>query len=143
MRILNLLLLSSFLVFALPMNVRLQGSNEGRVSGMVFDMNDARVAGAKVIIESEKNKHQLATTEEGEFQLNLPPGKYSLTVESNGFCKFQRDALQITSGVTEMLNIHLEVAGYDSREPCKCTSRPRRDPERSHRPDRSIRRRTA
>jgi uncharacterized membrane protein len=100
---------------------------------MVLDVNGARVAGATVTIEARNYKRQFATTPEGEFHLNLPPGKYSLTVDANGFCKFQRDALQITSGATEMLNIHLEVLAYDSADACRCTSRPRRIPGRRYR----------
>jgi len=101
-------------------------NDNGRVSALVFDVNDARVAGAKVTIEARNYKRTLSTSPEGNFQVDLPAGEYDFTVDANGFCKFQ-GSLKIKSGATEILNIHLEVAVYDSQDACKCTSRPTRN----------------
>ena len=124
---LTLALLLLFTGFAIPTDAHLLPSKDGRMSGMVLDVNDARVAGAKVTIEAPNYKRELLTAPEGEFHVNLPPGKYTLTVDANGFCKFERDSFQVASDVTEMLNIHLEVAVYDSVNACKCSSRSRRN----------------
>ena len=116
--------LASFLVVtqARPRETK---ERNGRVSAMVLDINDARVAGAKVTIEARDYKRELSTTPEGKFRLELPAGGYDLSVDANGFCLFQ-GPLNIRSGVTEMINIHLEVQVTDSPDACKCTLRSRR-----------------
>lgn len=94
----------------------------GRVSGIVLDVNDSRVANAKVIIKGSNFQKELSTSDIGQFQTDLPLGEYSVTVYANGFCKFENELPKITSNVTELVNIHLEVAVYDNTGGCKCSS---------------------
>ena len=131
-RPISFVLLSFFMgLFFVAAQARPRETNKrnGRVSGMVLDTNDARVAGARVTIEARDFKRKLSTSPEGKFRLELPAGDYDLTVDANGFCLFQ-GPLTVTSGVTEMLNIHLEVAVMDSPNACKCTLRSRRNVRR-------------
>jgi hypothetical protein len=87
--------------FAVAANAHLPPSNDnGRVAAMVLDVNDARVAGAKVTIEARNYKRELSTTPEGQFQVDLPAGEYDFTVDAYGFCKFY-GSLRIKSGTTE------------------------------------------
>ena len=95
----------------------------GRLSGVVLDVNDARVFDAKVTVRARNFTREVFTDETGQFTINLPAGEYSLTVQANGFCQFEGEALKIISSTTEMINVHLEVMDNDSRNPCKCTSR--------------------
>ena|SRR5215510_11900342 len=98
----------------------------GSVAGVVFDVNDARVVGAAVTIKARNFSEQVKTGEAGEFQADLPVGEYYFTVAANGFCRFEGEHLRVRAKTTEIVNIHLEVAVYDSPDGCKCSSRPRK-----------------
>lgn len=122
-----LLLISLNLLFTVFVNARplLKKQKQGRVSGVVLDVNDARVAGAKIRIMRDPDTREILTDDAGQFDVRLPAGVYRFTIEANGFCKFERDGIIITSGTTELINVHLEVMVYDSSDSCKCTSRRR------------------
>src|SRR5947209_12247900 len=70
----------------------------GSVSGRVTDPNGAVLPGATVVIKNvETNGEQTATAnEEGAYNFPLlQPGKYSLTVTSQGFAQVTRDGLVV------------------------------------------------
>ncbi|MFL6210205.1 MAG: carboxypeptidase-like regulatory domain-containing protein [Pyrinomonadaceae bacterium] len=118
---LNLSLLT-FFVHARPLPKK---QKQGRLSGVVFDVNDARVAGAKITLMRDPDMREVLTDDAGQFNIQLPAGTYRFTVSANGFCKFERAGLIITPGTTELINVHLEVLAYDSLDACKCTARRR------------------
>ena len=84
----------------------------GKIKGLVLDPNNARIAGARIIIESSRKigfKSQLTSGEEGDFEIKVPVGIYYITVEANCFRRFEGWELKVNPKVTEMINIHLEV----------------------------------
>jgi hypothetical protein len=101
--------------------------SQGRVSGVVLDVNDARVVGAKITFMRDPNIHEVFTIDDGEFEVELPAGAYRFTVSANGFCKFDRERLIVTSGKTELINVHLEVVTGHNGNPCKCATSGRQD----------------
>jgi hypothetical protein len=96
--------------------------SNGRVSGVVVDVNDARVVGAKVAIKGHNYAREVLSGDAGQFSVDLRPGEYHFTVDASGFCKFQSNILTIKSGVTETINIHLDLLINDNANPCKCMS---------------------
>ena len=82
----------------------------GKIQGVLLDINDARIVGARVIIENGKLKRELTSADEGNFEIELPAGSYQIRVEANGFRKFELSPFKVKAGVTEMINIHMEVA---------------------------------
>jgi hypothetical protein len=87
----------------------------GKIKGLVLDRNDARIVGATITIESSPKmgfKRQLISGEAGNFEIKVPAGVYYLTVTANGFRRFEGWELKVNPKVTEMINIHLEVATY-------------------------------
>lgn len=114
--------------FAVPLNGQPDQTREraGRVSGVVLDVNNARVAKARVTIKARNFSREVLTGEAGQFDVDLPAGEYYFTVEANGFCRFEGESLKIKSGAAEMINIHLEVSVMDSPDACKCSSRRRK-----------------
>jgi hypothetical protein len=125
---LSLFLFLNATALAIPFNAKPSPARDasGRVSGVVFDVNDARVTKAKVTIKARNFSREVLTAEAGQFDIDLPAGEYYFTVEANGFCRFEGESLKIKPGATEMINIHLEVLVSDSPDACKCTSRRRR-----------------
>lgn len=61
-----------------------------RVAGTVFDPSGAVVVNAKVSVRGSSFEKETATNEEGQYQLELPPGMYSIEVRRMGFCLARR-----------------------------------------------------
>ncbi len=71
---------------------------QGRILGVVTDQSNAVIPGAKVVITDTATgvSRTLVTSGSGDYVApNLEPGPYSVTVEANGFQKFQRLGLQL------------------------------------------------
>jgi len=84
------------LVVSLPAGVALAQSVNGLISGTVQDEQHAPVLGATVRVTDELNttSQTRQTDESGYFVFpEIRPGKYTLSVEKNGFEKFQKGDL--------------------------------------------------
>ena len=82
----------------------------GKIQGVVLDVNDARIMGAAIVIENGGIKRELKSSSEGDFETRLPAGTYQISVKANGFRKFELSPFKVKANVTEMINIHMEVA---------------------------------
>ena len=82
----------------------------GRVAGIVIDVNEARIVGASIRIQNAEFRKVVRSDTEGQFELEVPPGTYQLTVEKSGFKRFHLPAFRVGAGTNELVNIHLEVA---------------------------------
>jgi hypothetical protein len=117
------LALAIFLLFvsvANPTDARLPRSSEtltGKIMGLILDANDSRVINATVRIASPKIKREIQSGQEGEFEVEMPAGSYQITVEANGFRRFVYSPFKVKPNVSEMINIHLEVAVYTQHYP--------------------------
>ena len=84
----------------------------GSIVGNVADASGGAIAGAKVTI-TEVNTgiaHTASVNEEGGYVLSyLPPGIYRVEVEKDGFKRFVRDNVTLSTGSTVRINIALEV----------------------------------
>src|SRR5256885_4831974 len=71
--------------------VLLAQSDLGTISGYVKDQSGATVANAKVTIQNDRGVTRQATTNESGYYVisNVPPGRYTLSVENTGFQKYQ------------------------------------------------------
>lgn len=80
---------------------------------MVRDASGGPVSGARVAVEAPaKGLHrETKSDDEGRFTLpELPPGRYSAVVESEGFATFRVEALDLEVGQTRRFDVTLEVA---------------------------------
>ena len=80
--------------------------------GTVTDKSHAVIAGAKItLLNSAQNfSREMVTPATGEFEfLALPPGSYVLTVEKDGFNKYEQPSLQLLVNVPGTLNVTLQV----------------------------------
>jgi len=90
------------------------GAQEFRatISGIVTDPAGAPVAGARVVATSvERNiPYETETNETGLFVTRfLPPGEYRVTAERDGFKRFVRDGVRLSSVDRVRLDIQLEL----------------------------------
>jgi|HubBroStandDraft_6_1064221.scaffolds.fasta_scaffold17755_1 hypothetical protein len=86
--------------------------------GVVVDKSRAAVSGAKVTVRnaSEGVERDATTSALGEFEiLALPPGTYTLTVEKDGFGKYQQDGLQLLVNVAASATVTLQVGSVTTQ----------------------------
>ena len=96
-------------------SVRAQTTTTGTIEGSVTDINGAVVPGARVTVTSPNLiRAQSATTDgEGRYRiLNLPPGRYTVTLEATGgFAQFTKTDVGVNLSKTSTVAIQLEPAG--------------------------------
>ncbi len=85
----------------------------GTITGVVKDPSDAVLPGVTVEASSpaliEKTR-TVVTEANGQFSiLNLPPGTYNVTFSLTGFSTVNRQALEVSVGVTVAVNITMRV----------------------------------
>jgi hypothetical protein len=89
-----------------------QSSFTASVRGSVTDPSGAALPKAKVTItEAERNvPHSVITDDAGRYSLSaLPPGKYTLSVEAQGFKKFMLTDVTLAVQQQATLNVPLQV----------------------------------
>jgi uncharacterized membrane protein len=89
---------------------RLSKPRLGKIKGQVVDVNKARVLNALVIVEGVETRRRLVTDDNGEFEISLPPGRYQISVDANGFRRFISVENEVKAGKTRTIEIQLRVA---------------------------------
>lgn len=87
-------------------------SDNSYVTGTVKDPTGAVVAGAKVTIRNESTgfAREVQTNESGLYiATNLPPGYYTVVVESQGFKKFEKTRNKMDAGIPINVSVELTV----------------------------------
>lgn len=87
-------------------------SNTGNVQGTVTDASGAAIAGATVTGRNMDTgiASSTVTTEAGLYSLpNLPPGRYTVTVEASNLKKYVREGVTVPTGTTVSLDIQMQV----------------------------------
>ena len=106
-------LLMCFALFA--GSVFAQSSTTGAVEGTVTDTTGAAVPGITVKVTSPNliSAQSASTDDSGRFRiLNLPPGKYALTIEAaKGFAKFEKNDVEVNLSRNSAVEVQLAPAG--------------------------------
>src|SRR5262245_7549896 len=99
----------------LATSVGAQTATTGTIEGIVTDPNGAVVPGATVKVSSPNLiRAQTATSDsQGRYRFaNLPPGKYTVTVEAvSGFAKFEQADVEVNLSKTSTLDVRLRPQG--------------------------------
>src|SRR5689334_8195055 len=106
-----------FLVFCLVAAANGQGTTS-RVTGTVQDSNGASVPGAKVTLTNEATAVSFTTesSDSGAYSFDLVKvGKYSVTVEKQGFKKFISTANPVNVNQPATINATMETGGLTER----------------------------
>jgi hypothetical protein len=89
-------------------------SDLSTITGVVKDPSGSAVPGAKINVLNEATGvgRQTISAESGTFSVtNLPSGFYSVTVEGQGFKKFQTTRNKLDASVPLAVDVSLEVGG--------------------------------
>ena len=98
------------LVFTSPVVSGISPSLTGQFRGIVVDVKESPIKGAKVTIDGEGLQRKLESNASGEFEIDLAPGIYRITVEKAGFVKFELTNLEIKSNSEREFTFQLEVS---------------------------------
>jgi Carboxypeptidase regulatory-like domain/TonB dependent receptor len=99
------------LCFLFAVSLHAQTTN-GSIEGAVTDASGASLAGATVTGRNLDTGlvQRTTTTEAGIYSLpNLPPGRYSVTVEAPNLKKYSQEGVSVETGTATSLNILMQV----------------------------------
>ncbi|MGA7288860.1 MAG: carboxypeptidase regulatory-like domain-containing protein, partial [Terriglobales bacterium] len=84
----------------------------GTLRGQVTDPSGAVVANAAVgVLMSGGQTHTASSSKTGAYEIsNLPSGKYTVTVNAQGFAVFIQNDVAVTAGQTSQFNIALDIS---------------------------------
>lgn len=101
----------TFLLLTTAVSLHSQTTN-GSIQGAVSDPSGGAVAGASVTARNMDTglTQTTTTTEAGIYSLpNLPPGRYSVTVEVPNLKKYSREGVTVATGTTVSLDIPMQI----------------------------------
>ena len=110
------------LSFSLLLNAQTVGQTSapqasGKLSGLILDPGEARVVGAKIIIEAKGFRREIVSTDDGSYEIVLPEGKYKVRVELGGFYPSRKKTVRISSNATTKLDVTLKGIRNDPEHP--------------------------
>jgi uncharacterized membrane protein len=109
LRITFVILLALFSTALTPAGQKSLNSRESKIVGTVVDKNGARIAGAVVKIENAQVSRAALSDTEGVFKVELPAGAYQMTVEMEGFKKFELSTFRVKAGARKTVSVQMEV----------------------------------
>jgi len=100
------------LAVGLPASAQSSSAASGTLRGQVTDPSGAVVANAAVaVLVSGGPTHSATTSKTGNYEIgNLPPGKYTVTANAQGFAIFVQDGVDVTAGQVVQFNMALDIA---------------------------------
>jgi len=101
----------AFLLLTTAVSLHSQTTN-GSIEGSVTDPSGGAVVGASVTARNLDTglTQATTTTQAGIYSLpNLPPGRYSVTVEAPNLKKFAQEGVTVTTGTAISLNIPMQL----------------------------------
>lgn len=89
----------------------------GKLSGLILDPGEARVVGAKIIVEAKGFRREATSADDGSYELVLPEGKYKVRVELGGFYPSNKKTVRISSNTMTKLDFTLKGIRNDPEHP--------------------------
>jgi carboxypeptidase family protein/TonB-dependent receptor-like protein len=106
--------MSAVLVLLLIPSLASAQATSGEITGRVEDSGGAIVPGVTVSAENRETGYlrTTLTNAQGEYLITLlPPGRYNVSAELEGFKRAVREGVSISVGTRQTLNLLLEVGG--------------------------------
>jgi uncharacterized membrane protein len=103
------ILLTLFAAALTPAGQKRTSARRSKIVGTVLDKNGARIVGAVVKIENAQVSRAALSDTEGVFEVELPAGVYQMTVEMDGFNKFELSTFRVKAGARKTISVQMEV----------------------------------
>jgi hypothetical protein len=107
----------AILIFVVPQapaqsSTAQSSATTGTLRGQVTDPSGAVVANAAVaVLTSGGATHSATTNKTGNYEIgNLPPGKYTVTANAQGFAVFVQNDVDVAAGPAAQFNIALDIS---------------------------------
>ena len=81
----------------------------GKLAGLVLNAGEARVPAARVIIEAKGFRREVTSDDEGNYEIELPAGKYKIHAERDEFYPSKKKSVRVNSNSTTKFDIILKV----------------------------------
>jgi hypothetical protein len=112
--ILRSLILATLIGLAAPASAQSQAQSPattGTLRGQVTDPSGAVVTNATVaVLVSGGQTHSATTSKTGGYEIgNLPPGKYTVTANAQGFAVFVQNDVSVAAGQIAQFNVALDI----------------------------------
>jgi hypothetical protein len=89
----------------------------GTLSGLILDHGQARIPAAKILVEGKGLRRTLTSGDDGSYTIELPDGKYRVSVARNGFYPSSKKTVRIRSNAAVTTNITLRGIRNDASHP--------------------------
>jgi hypothetical protein len=96
---------------------RSKRQSTGTLKGLIVDPTDARIAYARLVLESKNLKRKVKANDSGEYKIVLPVGEYKVFAEMDGFHSSRREKLRVVQNKTIEFNVTLEGIRNDIDHP--------------------------
>ena len=123
------------LLLGADFTVQAQQTALGKVTGCVFDQQDALILGNEVTIENQSfRKSVMPNPEDGKYTFEVPPGIYTVTTKQGTWYSVKRAAFLVRANETTVINLNptirvkaifLEVTSKGVREPVEYNREPK------------------
>lgn len=81
----------------------------GRVEGSVTDRRGRLIPASEITVEGRRVGRERGYTEDGTFQIDLPPGVYFIKLESQGYRSPRPRRVRVRAGSTVEVNFTLDA----------------------------------
>lgn len=82
-------------------------TQQAHLSGVAVDINEARIAKAKLTIEGLNRTRTVITNDDGSYKVDLLPGLYQIKVSAQGFCPVGRAGFELRPSSNVTMNFVL------------------------------------
>lgn len=99
------------LALALGFGTQASAQNVGTIRGVVTDPSAAVIPNATVVASGNGVSRSVKTDNQGRYTVpNIPPGKYSVRADANGFVTFTKPDVDVPATQSVSLDIALQIA---------------------------------
>src|ERR1700752_4660161 len=104
-----LIVLTSVAVVAQTVSPPTKSEPLGKLSGLILDPENARVAKAKIIVERVGFRREVVAADDGSYEIDLPVNRYTVIATSDGFQPTREADVQIRSAGVTSLNMIIKA----------------------------------
>ena len=107
----------------------------GTVNGVVTDAADATIPRVQIVFESRGRRQEVVCDNDGNYELQLPPGTYTVSAKQQGYRPPKPQTVRVKSKVVTRWDIQFPPIGDIIEEPAVI---PEPSPSPGARPNKSL-----